>query len=76
MDCKVILSARAIQDLSEIVRYFSFDNPRAAEEFGYGLIDAALGFRANRPSTGALRADAVLRIAFEWRICQKGGPFF
>jgi len=42
MDCKVILSSRAIQDLSEIVRYISFDNPKAAEEFGYALIDAAL----------------------------------
>ena len=42
MDCKVILSPRAIQDLSEIVRYISFDNPRAAEQFGYALIDAAL----------------------------------
>ena len=42
MDCKVILSSRSIQDLSEIVRYISFDNPRAAEQFGYELIDAAL----------------------------------
>jgi len=31
MDYKVILSSRSIQDLSEIVRYISFDNPRAAE---------------------------------------------
>ncbi len=45
MDCKVILSPRAIQDLSEIVRYISFDNPRAAEKFGYALIDAALSLR-------------------------------
>lgn len=42
MDCKVILSPRAIQDLSEIVRYISFNNPDAATEFGYSLIDAAL----------------------------------
>jgi plasmid stabilization system protein ParE len=42
MDCKVILSPRAIQDLSEIVRYISFDNPNTAQEFGYSLIDAAL----------------------------------
>lgn len=42
MDCKVILSPRAIQDLGEIVRYISFDNPQAAEKFGYTLIDAAL----------------------------------
>ena len=42
MDCKVVLSPRAIQDLSEIVRYISLDNPKAAEAFGYALIDAAL----------------------------------
>jgi toxin ParE1/3/4 len=42
MDCKVILSTRAIQDLSEIVRYISLNNPVAAKEFGYALIEAAL----------------------------------
>ena len=42
MDCKVILSPRAIQDLGEIVRYISHDNPQAAARFGYSLIDAAL----------------------------------
>ena len=42
MDYKVILSARAIQDLRQIVRYISLDNPKAAEAFGYQLIDAAL----------------------------------
>ena len=42
MDYKVILSPRAIQDLSEVVRYISFDDPRAAERFGYVLIDASL----------------------------------
>jgi len=42
MDCKVILSPRAIQDLREIVRYISFEDPDAAEKFGYALIDAAL----------------------------------
>jgi len=46
MDCKVILSPRAIQDLKEIVRYISFDNPKAAERFGYALIDAALSLAA------------------------------
>ncbi len=45
MACKVILSPRAIQDLHEIVRYISFDNPRAAEQFGYALIDAALSLQ-------------------------------
>ena len=42
MDCKVIISPRAIQDLSEIVRYISFDNPDAAERMGNKLIDAAM----------------------------------
>jgi toxin ParE1/3/4 len=39
MDFKVILSPRAIQDLREIVRYISFDNPAAAEKFGLELIN-------------------------------------
>jgi plasmid stabilization system protein ParE len=51
MDCKVILSPRAIQDLAEIVRYISFDNPHAAEQFGYALIDAALSLK-NLPERG------------------------
>ena len=38
MDFKVILSPRAIQDLQEIVRYISFDNPVRAESFGWELI--------------------------------------
>ncbi len=42
MDFKVIISPRAIQDLGEIVRYISFDDPKAAERFGYKLIDEAL----------------------------------
>jgi plasmid stabilization system protein ParE len=45
MDCKVILSPRAIQDLSEIVRYISIDNPEAASRLGYALIDAALSLK-------------------------------
>lgn len=43
MDCKVIISPRAIQDLQEIVRYISFDNPEAAVRMGESLIDAAMG---------------------------------
>src|ERR1700712_510085 len=38
MDFKVILSPRAVQDLQEIVRYISFDNPVRAETFGRELI--------------------------------------
>ena len=51
MDCKVILSPRAIQDLKEIVHYISFDNPKVAERFGYALIDAALSL-ATLPERG------------------------
>jgi len=39
MDYQVILSPRAIQDLQEIVRYISFDNPQAAENLGAQLIE-------------------------------------
>jgi plasmid stabilization system protein ParE len=39
MDYQVILSPRAIQDLQEIVRYISFDNPTAAERLGLQLIE-------------------------------------
>ena len=53
MDCKVILSPRAIQDLKEIVRYISFDNAKAAERLGYALIDAALSL-ATLPERGRL----------------------
>ena len=42
MDFKVIISRRAIRDLGQIVRYISFDDPKAAEKFGYALIDEAL----------------------------------
>jgi toxin ParE1/3/4 len=63
MDCKVILSPRAIQDLGEIVRYISFDNPHAAERLGYALIDAALSLK-NLPERGHFVpefADGVTR---------------
>lgn len=39
MDFKIILAPRAIQDLQEIVRYISFDNPTRAESFGRELIE-------------------------------------
>jgi len=51
MDCKGIISPRAIQDLQEIVRYIAFDNPKAAERFGYALIDAAMAL-ATFPERG------------------------
>jgi toxin ParE1/3/4 len=41
MDFQVILSPRAIQDLQEIVRYISIDNPSAAENLGLELIAKA-----------------------------------
>jgi toxin ParE1/3/4 len=46
MDYQIVLSPRAIQDLGEIVRYISLDNPVAAERFGHALIDAALALKA------------------------------
>ena len=51
MDCKVILSPLAIQDLGEIVRFISSDNPQQAERFGYALIDVALSLK-NLPERG------------------------
>lgn len=41
MDCRVIISPRAIQDLREIVRYISLDDPRAARKLGEKLVSAA-----------------------------------
>jgi plasmid stabilization system protein ParE len=63
MDCKVILSPRAIRDLGQIVRYISFDDPKAAEKFGYALIDAAL-LLGNLPERGRFVpefADGITR---------------
>ena len=63
MDCKVIISPRAVQDLAEIVRYISFDNSAAAEQFGYALIDAALSL-ASLPERGRIVpefADGITR---------------
>ena len=41
MDCKVIISPRALRDLEEIVRYIATDNPSAARKFGSRLIEEA-----------------------------------
>ena len=38
MDFKIVLAPRAIQDLQEIVRYISVNNPERAESFGRELI--------------------------------------
>lgn len=38
MDFEIVLAPRAIQDLQEIVRYISIDNPERAESFGRELI--------------------------------------
>ena len=53
MDYKVIISPRAIQDLSQIIRYISFDDPRAADRFGYALVDQALSL-STLPERGRL----------------------
>lgn len=63
MDCKVILSPRAIQDLGEIVRHISLDNPQVAARFGYELIDVALSLQ-DLPERGRFVpefGDAVTR---------------
>lgn len=63
MDYQVILSPRAIQDLAEIVRYISLDNPIAAEKLGHALIDAALSLQ-KFPERGRLVpefADGITR---------------
>ena len=41
MDCKVIISPRALRDLEEIVRYIAADNPSAAARFGALLLAEA-----------------------------------
>lgn len=41
MDCRVIISPRALLDLEEIVRYISLDNPQAARRYGDKLLCAA-----------------------------------
>jgi toxin ParE1/3/4 len=41
MDCKVIISARALCDLEEIVRFIATDNPTAAGRFGRQLLAEA-----------------------------------
>jgi plasmid stabilization system protein ParE len=64
--CKVILSPRAIQDLSQIVRYISFHNPHAAEQLGYALIDSALSL-ADLPERGRFVpefGDRVTRVVY------------
>jgi len=53
MEFKVIISPRAIQDIGQIVRYISFDDPTAAQRFGYALIDEALSL-STLPDRGRL----------------------
>jgi toxin ParE1/3/4 len=48
---QVIISARALQDLEEIVRFIAIDNPPAAERFGQRLVDEAQAL-AGQPLTG------------------------
>ena len=49
----MILSPRAIQDLGQIVRYISLDDPEAAERFGHALLDAAMSL-GSLPERGRL----------------------
>ena len=41
MDCKVILSPRALNDLEEIVRFIAVDRPNSASRFGHRLLREA-----------------------------------
>ena len=41
MDCQVIISARALRDLEEIVHFITADNPPAAGRFGRQLLAEA-----------------------------------
>lgn len=41
MDCQVILSPLALDDLEQIVRYVASRNPQAAERLGNRLLDHA-----------------------------------
>jgi len=50
------ISAIRGQDLAEIVRYIAFDNPKAAEDFGYALIDSALSL-STLPERGRFVPD-------------------
>lgn len=78
MDYKVIISPRAIQDLEQIVRYISVDDPAAAEALGYRLIDAALSLGAF-PERGRfvpeLEDDQTREIvSFPYRIVYRVDP--
>ena len=53
MDCRVIVSPRAMLDLKEIVRYISMDNPPAARRFGEKLVCAAESL-AQMPERGRI----------------------
>jgi plasmid stabilization system protein ParE len=43
MDCKVLITDRAIEDLKELVAYIARDNPGAAERVGLALIEKFMG---------------------------------
>jgi toxin ParE1/3/4 len=72
MDCRVIISPRAVQDLEEIVRYISIDNPQAARRLGDKLICAAESL-AQLPERGRIVpefGDGVTReiVVYPYRI--------
>lgn len=59
MDYKVILSPRSIQDLQEIVRYISFDNPAAAEQFGGALLEKPGALQSFLNAAGGFRNSVI-----------------
>ncbi len=72
MDCRVIISQRALLDLKEIVRYISMDNPQAARRFGEKLICASESL-AQLPERGRIVPeldDGITReiVAYPYRI--------
>ncbi len=53
---RVILSAQAVRDLEQIVRFLARRNPSAAEKLGNALLDDALTL-AHLPNRGGLLRD-------------------
>jgi plasmid stabilization system protein ParE len=61
MDCKVIWTAPALEDLKEIVVYISGDNPEAARRVGMDIYDSAGDAGFFPPDRTALPAR------FQWK---------
>ena len=51
MDCRVIVSPSAVNDLREIVKYIARDDPETAQRFGERLLERAMSL-ATFPERG------------------------